>query len=534
MALNFNVLAQTPSIVQRFYQGQQDVRREADENLLRQRQAMTFEQAQQDRARKMQRDQQLQDVYKKTADLIRQHGKDPDNPEVLQEGLAAATEAGSPQMAAVFSGMLETIAKRRATQDEMARIRAARSGQPFEAPSATAAPAAGAPLIEPPATPQIAATAFDEGRGARPETPPPGVGARSMAVTPQPTAVTTRELPAPSVMIGAAPPVNRLAPTPAAAPTNALNARPASQDANAAAMAALERERQALMAMDFTPRVQAAIADVDRRMKQLEPKTYAPQELERLLDLKARMAPNDPDRSVIQARIDKLTKESKGVTVEMPVAIYDPDTKTVRYVPRSEAIGKAPASAAPKEKPEKEPPVSAQQAATATARLLQRTNEIFEVLKTAPSAEAPGALEAAVGATPGISAATNLLRSSERQIVASAQDDILDALLYLATGAAYNKEQLQQQKNAYLSNWSDTPATRAVKRKRLVDMIGNAKIRAGAAWTPDLDKQMSTLFELAGQQAGGAKSQDAAAVPKGVDPEDWKYMTPEERKLWNK
>jgi hypothetical protein len=212
-----------------------------------------------------------------------------------------------------------------------------------------------------------------------------------------------------------------------------------------------------------------------------------------------------PDRALVQARIDKLNAPSAGVTIQMPVPVYDSKTGQTTYVTREEAIGKTPASAAPK--PAEAPSVSETQAATATARLLQRAKEISTALENTPQAEAPSAVEAGLLNLPGLSAAANLVRSTDRQIVASAQDDILDALLYLATGAAYNKEQLQQQKSGYLASWSDDPRTRSVKRQRLVDMIGNAKIRAGKAWTPELDSQLNLLLEspaMRQQNTGGA------------------------------
>jgi hypothetical protein len=248
---------------------------------------------------------------------------------------------------------------------------------------------------------------------------------------------------------------------------------------------------------------------------------------------------DSPDRAVLKARIDRLNAPPSGVTIQMPVPVYDPKTGQTTYVTREEALGKTPASAAPK-------PVdttqSEEQAATATARLLRRSREISAALQRSPAAEAPSAMEASIQNIPGLSAATNLVRSSDRQIVASAQDDILDALLYLATGAAYNKEQLQQQKNAYLASWSDSAATRAVKRQRLTDMVRDAKIRAGNAWTPELDSQLNLLLEsptMRRQSTGGAAqpaprrtAPQSSAIPAGVDPEDWKYMTDEEKALW--
>jgi hypothetical protein len=228
-------------------------------------------------------------------------------------------------------------------------------------------------------------------------------------------------------------------------------------------------------------------------------------EIVQLMRARDALPAGSPDRALVQARIDKLNAPSAGVTIQMPVPVYDSKTGQTTYVTREEAIGKTPASAAPK--PAEAPSVSETQAATATARLLQRAKEISTALENTPQAEAPSAVEAGLLNLPGLSAAANLVRSTDRQIVASAQDDILDALLYLATGAAYNKEQLQQQKSGYLASWSDDPRTRSVKRQRLVDMIGNAKIRAGKAWTPELDSQLNLLLEspaMRQQNTGGA------------------------------
>jgi hypothetical protein len=160
------------------------------------------------------------------------------------------------------------------------------------------------------------------------------------------------------------------------------------------------------------------------------------------------------------------------------------------------------------------PNVSEQQASTATRRLLQRAKEINAAVQRTPKSEAPTIVEAGMENTPLLSRATNLVRSTDRQIVASAQDDVLDALLYLATGAAYNKEQLQQQKSAYLPVWSDEPATRAAKRQRLAQAIEGARVRAGRAWTPELEEELNKLLASPTMQSGGARPPAPAG---GVD-----------------
>jgi hypothetical protein len=162
------------------------------------------------------------------------------------------------------------------------------------------------------------------------------------------------------------------------------------------------------------------------------------------------------------------------------------------------------------------PNVSEQQASTATRRLLQRAKEINAAVQRTPKSEAPTAVEAGMENTPLLSRATNLVRSTDRQIVASAQDDVLDALLYLATGAAYNKEQLQQQKSAYLPVWSDDPATRAAKRQRLAQAIEGARVRAGRAWTPELEEELNKLLASPTMQSG------AGAAPAGTG--QWRLL----------
>ena len=145
-------------------------------------------------------------------------------------------------------------------------------------------------------------------------------------------------------------------------------------------------------------------------------------------------------------------------------------------------------------------------------RVLQAAAEIQRVTKNNPSANAPGALEATVGSLPLISQGVNFTRSSDRQIVAAAQRDLLDGLLYLATGAAYNKEQLQGQLESYIPSYSDAPATVTSKRARLAALVASAKTRAGRAWTPQMDASLNALISGGG---GGAATQKPNAASGG-------------------
>lgn len=170
--------------------------------------------------------------------------------------------------------------------------------------------------------------------------------------------------------------------------------------------------------------------------------------------------------------------------------------------------------------------VSEQQASYNIARVLNAADEIGKITKKDPKALAPGAIEAAFKSS-GLEGAANVARSTNRQIVNGAQRDALDALLYLATGAAYNKEQLQGAFEAYIPSYTDDTGTREAKQARMTSLIQDAKIRAGKAWTPKMDAAMTSLTGSTGPAAAAN-----IPAPKGVDSSLWNVMTPEERKLW--
>lgn len=146
-----------------------------------------------------------------------------------------------------------------------------------------------------------------------------------------------------------------------------------------------------------------------------------------------------------------------------------------------------------------------QKTAYNTNRILQSARQIANIVRKNAGAEAPGFFEALVSSLPLIDAATNVVRGADRQVVASAQVDIIDSLLFLATGAAYNKEQLAGQREAYLPLWSDTQQNVSAKRDRLIGLIEGAKIRAGAAFTPEMERALQEVFIAPVQKQGQAQ-----------------------------
>ena len=153
---------------------------------------------------------------------------------------------------------------------------------------------------------------------------------------------------------------------------------------------------------------------------------------------------------------------------------------------------------------EKDPSVSEQTAAYHVGKMLTSLKNIQDLSKDDPSLLAPGAAEAAAVSMPfgdAYSGTANLARSANRQAIFAKQTDMLDALLYLATGAAYNKEQLEQKRNSLLPSFTDKPEAVAQKQLELQDYMNRAKIRAGKAWTPEMEGLLKTTMGV-----GGGKS----------------------------
>jgi hypothetical protein len=162
-----------------------------------------------------------------------------------------------------------------------------------------------------------------------------------------------------------------------------------------------------------------------------------------------------------------------------------------------------------------------------TNRILNSAVQIGKILKKTPSAAQPGGLEASATAIFGNAGVANLARSEDRQIVAAAQSDIIDSLLYLATGAAYNKEQLAQQRQSYLPAFTDEPGTIVAKQDALRGLIDGAKVRSGRAWTPKMQSAVDLLTgtPTTATPAAAAAAPAAVAKPYSVATPDGKTHT---------
>lgn len=217
-----------------------------------------------------------------------------------------------------------------------------------------------------------------------------------------------------------------------------------------------------------------------------------------------------------QAAVDAAANRATQLQVQGMIGERMERTRAARSAAapaRAAGGGAAPAAGKPgmPVAPGKPPTVSEQSAGYNVGRVLDAAKTIKEAVARTPEADAPSAVEAAVGSIPLLEKAVNFTRGADRQIVTAAQRDLLDGLLYLATGAAYNKEQLAGQYESYITQFSDKPEARESKRQRLAQLAKKAKVRVGKAWTPELEKTLNDLFDI--ETDAGPKASTSAAPP---------------------
>lgn len=146
------------------------------------------------------------------------------------------------------------------------------------------------------------------------------------------------------------------------------------------------------------------------------------------------------------------------------------------------------------------------------ARIKGGIQDIQSILQKAPEAQQPSLIEGVRGSLSpeGLGGLlTRQLAEPERRAVADAQSDMLDAVLTLATGAAYTKEQLQGMSGSYFPQYGDTPEEIRLKNNRLLRAVEAAKLRAGPL-APQLD-DVANLF----REGGSAQAETAPATPRG-------------------
>jgi hypothetical protein len=151
-------------------------------------------------------------------------------------------------------------------------------------------------------------------------------------------------------------------------------------------------------------------------------------------------------------------------------------------------------------KPGAPPRIEEKTTAYNTGSILNNLEEMNRAIQQDPNAVKPGPAEAIFGNFESTQGLANAMRSGPRQMYSSSQDDILDSLLYLATGAAYNKEQYAVKRSAYKIGFTDKPEQIASKQRKLRELVQDAKQRSGGAWTPELESKYTSALGLAPQR----------------------------------
>ena len=137
-------------------------------------------------------------------------------------------------------------------------------------------------------------------------------------------------------------------------------------------------------------------------------------------------------------------------------------------------------------------------AATLANRLNFSVDQINQAIGIDPTAAMPNTSVEIARFLSRTELIPNKLSSAQRQIVESAQLDILDAALTLGTGAAYTQAQLEGYRKSYFPQLGDKPENVISKRKRLQNILRSAKIASGRAKVPTpiptLDADLSSII----------------------------------------
>jgi len=134
-----------------------------------------------------------------------------------------------------------------------------------------------------------------------------------------------------------------------------------------------------------------------------------------------------------------------------------------------------------------------------TLQLLTRiaggASDIQNALIVNPEAQKSGLLEATSRGTVGEGMVTRSIAGEDRRIVTDAQGDVLDALLTLGTGAAYNEEQKAANTIAYFPQYGDSDREIGIKNERLNRAVVAARIAAGPL-AAEFDKSIQPLLNV--------------------------------------
>ncbi len=201
--------------------------------------------------------------------------------------------------------------------------------------------------------------------------------------------------------------------------------------------------------------------------------------------------------SPIVAKPNKTQQVDGGVYVppapekpkEAPSGFKFTEEGTLEIIPGGPADPNAP-------KPgDLKPTESQSKTLTLLTRIAGGANDIKNTLAINPEAQQAGILETLSRDVLGEGVITRNLSGEDRRIVTDAQGNMLDALLTLGTGAAYNEEQKIANRISYFPQYGDSEREIAIKNQRMNQAIEAARIQAGPL-AADFEKSIQPLMGI--------------------------------------
>lgn len=177
---------------------------------------------------------------------------------------------------------------------------------------------------------------------------------------------------------------------------------------------------------------------------------------------------------------------------------------------------------------------SYQSTGATSASMAQDFQVLDELMKTAPQGPIQGRLAEMF---PGISSSGAAFQSIVKRIAptlrapgSGATSDIEYDGMLKSLPALTNKPEANQ----IIGGIMKAKAQINIERSGVIDAYGRGEITAGEARTQiaEIDKRSIMTPEMKQLIGAGSGQDDGGLVPEGVDPGDWKFMTPEERKLF--
>jgi hypothetical protein len=197
----------------------------------------------------------------------------------------------------------------------------------------------------------------------------------------------------------------------------------------------------------------------------------------------------------------EISAEERAQSAEARAAA-SAEREAIRFAQEQEAGGGA------------KPTEAQQKTLTLLTRIAGGTSDISNALSADPEAQQAGLFETLSRNVLGEGVVTRSIAGPDRRIVTDAQTDILDALLTLGTGAAYNREQLIGQTLSYFPQYGDTKAEINIKNDRLKRLIEAARIQAGPL-ASKFDETIKPLFKEAAPAVTDRAAQLQDAFNKG-------------------